>query len=238
MSEKADDSDNSQENRLSILAFLALMASLVVFYGDRIVISFYGGGLVFNHSTSMHEYKLSVGDKEFCVAKSYFVFSNSFYPDSGIGLSLAAEADGLEPWNVYLDRIDFYKIRKKISKREVDEIEKRKIGVKIGYLKDGKKSASEQWQNNLSGAQQEQVGRYTRLTSDRPRAAMFKYYLVPSGTNDYSYVIGCNSGARCQLDNYYNASINYEVTFEEELLDSIDDIDSRVRELIDGFVCN
>lgn len=111
---------------LSILAFLALMLSLIVFYGDRILISFYGGELVFNHSTSMSEHEISVGDTNFCVAKSYFVFSNSFYPDATVGLVLAADIDGLEPWNVYLERVGFHKNIKNMSKNDIKGVGRKK----------------------------------------------------------------------------------------------------------------
>lgn len=223
---------------LSILAFMALMVGLIVFCGDRMVISFYGGGLVFNHSTSMREHKVSVGDTNFCVAKSYFVFSNSFHPNSSIGLVLAAELDSLEPWNGYLEGIDFHKKRKNMSRDEVDEVEAKKIGIDISYLKGNMESDGELWRKRLSGAQEENLGRYTKLSSDNPLAAMFKYYLVPLGASDYSYVIGCNSGARCEVGGHYSNSVDYKITFDEKMLGAIDDIDSSVRGLIDGFVCN
>ncbi|MFY1054499.1 hypothetical protein ACOQNP_23015 [Ectopseudomonas khazarica] len=221
-----------------VLAIVALIVGLVLFYGDRVVISFYGGGLVFNHSTSMREHRVSVGGTGFCVAKSYFVFSNSLHPGSNVGLILAAELEGLEPWNVYLERIDFYENKKKLSKKEVKEVNRKRIDMEIGYLRDKGEVVDMLWRERMKGAKESKEGGYVRLVSDSPLAANYEYYLMPEGRADYSHVIGCNQGARCRLESRYSDAIWYKVDFDESVLEVVGSIESRVREFMEHSICD
>ncbi|MVW74161.1 hypothetical protein [Pseudomonas xionganensis] len=225
--------------RKAILFVLLVLSLLVVFVlrlGES-VFYFYGGGAIFNNSISMKVHEVTVGEASFCVPEAYFVYANSLDPDSSIGIILSVNLEDLEPWSLYDERVGFSKSRNSLSRDEVNQIEAKKLGLKIAYSKEGSRSIDNRWKILLgvTGVQEENSGKYIRLMP--LKASMFKYYLVPQGAVDYSYIIGCNSGARCSLENYYGNGVRYEISFDETKLDAVGDIEMRSRRLIDKFIC-
>lgn len=222
---------------LSILILFVSLAGLVLVYGDRIVISFYGGGLVFNHSTSMDEHKIPTGKTNFCVPEAYFVFSNSFHPGSSIGLNLSMELDSLEPWNIYGKRIGFFANKKNMTRQEINEVLSKEVGLNISDGRGEGKSIDKKWKFLLKDIQRKEEGEFTRLLPGKAAITYYDYHLIPRDAKDYSYIIGCVSGAKCRLENFYGDTIDYEVMFDEKYIGIVDDIDFRARGLIEKFIC-
>ncbi|WP_443190347.1 hypothetical protein [Pseudomonas indica] len=222
---------------LASFFLFAVVGAWLYFYWDRPVVSFYGGGLVFNHSTSMRVHKLSTGSREFCVPKAYFVFSNSFHPGSGIGLDLSMELESLKPWNVYVDEINFYAREKKMSRVEIDKVRSREIDLKISERLEGGKSVDWKWKLFLKDIQIRDNGRFTQILPGKASVTQYDYHLVPRNASDYSYIISCISGARCELETFYDDSVVYSVSFDENYLGIVDAIESRARGLIKKFTC-
>ncbi|WP_143518055.1 hypothetical protein [Pseudomonas sp. PIC25] len=117
----------------------------------------------------------------------------------------------------------------------INQVQIKMMGLKI---RDGKGGGylSERLKFFLNGMSVREESGYNRLVRNEKSISLYGYYLVPKG-GVYSYVIGCNSGARCELETFYDDSLDYAVSFDEKYLDDIKYTDEKVRGLIGSMVC-
>ncbi|WP_143518056.1 hypothetical protein [Pseudomonas sp. PIC25] len=211
-----------------VLVFLASFACLIFVYGDRVIVSFYGGGLVFNGSTAMDLHKASVGGGRYCIPKAYYRFSNSFYSGSSIGVNLSLDVDGFMPWNIYREKYIGSDGGIKLDKE---------IGVVL-YSDASSSGREEFWRLRIPNPRVEKVEGYTKLWPTGVSQSELEYFLIPDGVDDYSVLIRCWKGRRCELDSLYKNSVRYKLNFDERYLVGLEELNSRVISFIDSLRCD
>lgn len=213
---------------------IAILASLYI-YRERVVLSFFGGGLVFNGSDSMDIERVSLGKRNFCTPRAYFLFSNALFHEKGFGVDLAMDIEGLQPWLIYGRKSGFFDKKKDMSQMEINEYLSRQLRLTVGNTSASAKNKT--WEMMLKGARVEEHGKYKRLWKTDKTLMRFDYVLLPKEAEDYSKIIACISGARCTLDARYDSDISYVIGFDESYLGVIDEINTRVRSFIGRSFC-
>lgn len=201
----------------AIAICLALAAASRIMFSD--------GELRRNESTDMTIYRVELGGNSYCVPKAYYRWSNSFNEGEGIGLDLSLDIYSLEAWSLYEE------------KDGLSEGSEREVGVKV--LDQTLASRQKRWSQLLKASHRTPLsdGYYRYEGAGNPLVNL-DYYLIPQDKADFSWVLGCVSGARCRLESQLDKDIFYELSFDERHVSHLIDLEDRVKFFLEKQICN
>lgn len=215
------------------IAFLALIAGSIYLMTKNYAPE-YSGELQKNRTTDMTAYAYTIGDKKYCIPKSYFSWKNSFQSASGVGINLSMEIESFSPWNTYKEKALSGENKKNLSMTDLRKINKHEIRLIVRDINPHEKQRI--WELLLSKSKKSiHNGAYHRY--EKSPLLTGDYYLVPIDKPNFSWVLGCVSGARCMLQNQLDNKLIYELSFDEAYLDKLDDLDVEVRSFLQAYSC-
>lgn len=181
-----------------------------------------------NESTDLENYRVEISGKGYCIPRAYYRWSNSFNKTDDIGINLSLEITSLEAWSLY---------RKKNKDNPINISNEREIGLIV--LDQTLSSRQERWKTLLKPSlKSTTTDGYYRYDGTKNPLVNLDYYLTPQKQADFSWVLGCVSGARCSLESQLDDRTFFEISFDERYLDQIKALENRVRNFLKNKSCN
>lgn len=181
-------------------------------------------------STSSTINKVIVGDLTYCIPDAYFRWENYLRGDNH-EIDLSLEIESLTPWNIHAKELKLekgdYKSHKNAQKSE--------LGIKL--KSQPPKSTKYIWEQILKNSYKSTQGEYYRFSDSKNFNLELDYYLSPINDPNFSWVLGCVSGARCRLEAQLNQSTTYVISFDEKYTTNLPELENKVQLFLTKNIC-
>ncbi len=183
-----------------------------------------------SQSTSSTINKVIVGDLTYCIPDAYFRWKNHLRGENH-EIDLSLEIESLTPWNKHAKELKLekgdYKSHKNAKKSE--------LGIRL--KSQTPKSTKYIWEQILKNSHKSTQGEHYRFSDSENYNLELDYYLSPIKDPNFSWVLGCVSGARCRLEAQLDQSTTYVISFDEKYTTNLPELENKVQLFLKNNTC-